>query len=515
MKRILILGLVLAPIVARADVKMPSLFGDNMVLQRGVNVPIWGEAAPGEKVTVKVFNQSKEATTSAGGRWMVKLDPLDVHAGTTLQINGNNEIKINNVAVGEVWLASGQSNMEWKLSSAGNAQAAIAESSDPLLRSFNVTKAVADTPQTDVKGNWQVAGPTTSGGFSAVGYFFARELRKKLNVPVGLVHSSWGGTPAEAWTSLPQLQAEADFKPMLEGWEKRIAAHPAAMEKYKNETLVKWQADADKAKAEGKPEPQKPRAPDGGVTSPHRPANLYNAMLAPLVPYAMKGAIWYQGESNAGRAYQYRKLLPAMIADWRKAWNIEKPQDFGFYIVQLANFKAEKPEPGDSDWAELREAQTLTANMPGNGQGLAIDIGEEKDIHPKNKLDVGLRLAAAALAQTYGQKIEYSGPVYSAMTKEGNKIRLKFTHAAGLTSRAPDAELIPGFAIAGEDKKWKWANAEIKGDEIIVWHNDIAAPVAVRYGWADNPKATIYNAAGFPAVPFRTDDWPGVTINNK
>lgn len=503
-----------ASAVARADVKMPALFGDNMVLQRGVSVPIWGWADAGEKVTVKLLNQTKETAAGADGSWMVKLEPLTAAENAVLQINGNNEIKINNVAVGEVWLASGQSNMEFALNRAHNAQEAIAASADPLLRSINVVKGMADAPLKDInsKSKWQIARPDTSGSFTAVGYFFARELRKKLNVPVGIIHSSWGGTPAEAWASLPALQAETDFAPIMERSAKSAANYTADLEKYNTVTLPNWEAARQKAKDEDKPEPARPRAPDNPTTNPKRPAVLYNAMIAPLVPYAMKGAIWYQGEANAGRSYQYRKLLPAMIADWRQKWGITKPEDYGFYIVQLANYMAEKPEPSESGWAELREAQTLTANMPGNGQGLAIDIGDDKDIHPRNKQDVGIRLALAALAKTYGQTIEYSGPVYDSMSKDGNKIRLKFTHADGLMSKI---DPIPGFAIAGEDKKWKWAQANIEGREIVVWNDAIANPVAVRYAWADNPKATLYNAAGLPAVPFRTDDWPGATVNSK
>jgi len=344
---VLMCGLAMLAGAAHADVKLPALFGDNMVLQRGMAVPVWGEAAPNEKVTVQFAGQTKTTTAGDDGHWMIKLDPLAVTESAALQVNGNNAITINNVAVGEVWLASGQSNMEFRLSGASNAKEAIDASTDPQLRSFNVAKAVATEPQKDVKGQWQIAGPATSGGFTAVGYFFARELRRKLNVPVGLIHSSWGGTPAEAWTSNPALLADPDYKPMLEGWDKRVADYPAAMEKYKNETLPKWQEDVVKAKAEGKPEPRRPAEPPG-PTNQNRPAILYNAMIAPLVPYAMRGAIWYQGESNAGRAYQYRKLLPAMIADWRKAWGVTKPEDFPFYIVQLANFMAERPEPVES-----------------------------------------------------------------------------------------------------------------------------------------------------------------------
>ena len=312
--------------------------------------------------------------------------------GTTLQVSGINSITIKNVAVGEVWLASGQSNMEFRLRQASDGPEAIAASTDPLLRSFNVGKAVAETPLKDVKGAWQIAGPDSSPMFSAVGYFFALALRQKLDVPVGLIHASWGGTEAEAWTSLPALQAEAEFKPIFDRWDKYLVAFPASDERYKNEVLPQWEAERQKAKAENRPEPARPREPIG-PTSPHRPANLYNGMIAPLVPYAIRGAIWYQGESNASRAYQYRHLLPTMIQDWRTAWGVKDPQNYPFYMVQLANFRAEKPEPGESEWAELREAQTMTALMPGNDQALAIDIGDGNDIHPTNKREVGNRLA--------------------------------------------------------------------------------------------------------------------------
>jgi sialate O-acetylesterase len=494
-----------------ADVKLPAVFSDHMVLQQGISVPIWGDAAPGEEVTVSILDQTKKTVASFEGKWMVKLNPLTVNEGTVLQVSGINTIALSNVAVGEVWLASGQSNMEWTLSNTHDLDNALTEANDPLLRLFKVEKGTADRPLSDVKGSWKLSTPEIAKPFSAVGWYFGRELRKRLNVPVGVIHSSWGGTPAEAWTSGPALQADAEFGPIIERWNKYLADYPTANERYKNEVLPRWEEERKRAREEGRKEPERPREPLG-PNSPHRPANLFNAMIAPIVPYGVKGAIWYQGESNAPRAYQYRRLLPAMIQDWRASWGIQNPRDFAFYIVQLANFRAEKPEPGESDWAELREAQTMTALMPGNGQALAIDIGEANDIHPRNKRDVGIRLAVTALAQTYGLNIESSGPMFAAMTREGNRLRLKFSHADGLVSNATP---IPGFAIAGPDQKWKWGNAKIEGDEVIVWNDQIADPIAVRYAWADNPRVTLYNAAGLPAVPFRTDIWPGMTFNAK
>ena len=325
-------------------------------------------------------------------------------------------------------------------------------------------------------------------------------------MPVGLINTSWGGTAAEAWTSGPSIKADAEYQQLLAAWDKRIADYPQAMEGYKQQ-VADWKAACEKAKAEGKPLPRQPSAPQG-ADSPNRPANLYNGMIAPLVPYAIAGAIWYQGESNAGRAYQYRKLLPLMISDWRRAWGY----DFPFYIVQLANFMARKDQPGDSAWAELREAQSLTAAMPGNGQAVIIDVGDAADIHPRNKQTVGYRLSLIALAQHYGRALEYSGPAYEKMRVEGTRIRLSFTHGEGM--KPLGSKFLRGFQIAGADKKFCWASARIEGNEVVVHSRQVKAPVAVRYAWADNPSCNLYNAAGLPASPFRTDDWPGVTINN-
>lgn len=501
----------LMPSPALADVKMSRLFGDNMILQRNVEAPIWGEATPGEKVTVKIAGQSKAVTAGADGRWMIKLAPLQAMESTTLQVIGNNTITINNVAVGEVWLCSGQSNMGFPINGASNAKAAIAEANDPQLRLFGVTWNTSPQPLKEIglsengkNGKWSPTTPETVMGFSAVAYFYGKELRKKLNVPVGLINSSWGGTPAEAWTSQSQFEADPQLLPLIAQWDQSAAEYPEALKRYQSKTLPSWKAQSAKAVAQGQTPPPRPKEPENDKPQ-HRPTNLYNAMISPLVPFAMKGAIWYQGENNASRAEGYHRLLSAMIAGWRRDFGAKSPQDFAFYIVQLANFHAVKTEPSESKWAELRDAQAQTAKQPGNGLALAIDIGSEKDIHPKNKQDVGRRLALVALAQTYGKKNEYSGPVYQSMKVEGNKIRLKFSHAKGLMSKSPTA--IPGFAIAGADKVWKWANVRIDGQEIVVSNDSIPAPVAVRYAWADNPQATIYNDAGLPAVPFRTDNW--------
>jgi sialate O-acetylesterase len=341
-----------------------------------------------------------------------------------------------------------------------------------------------------------------------VGYFFGRELHRSLGVPIGLINTSWGGTPAESWTSLDTLTGNADLKPIVDRWNHALAEFPKANEQYQKE-FADWKEAAEKAKAEGKTAPPAPRPPLG-PDHPHRAAGLFNGMIVPLVPFAIRGAIWYQGESNAGRAYQYRTLLPAMIQDWREAWG---QGEFPFLIVQLANFEARPPQPEGSDWAELREAQTMTLALPKTGMAVTIDIGEAKDIHPRNKQDVGRRLALAAQRIAYGNHLVYSGPVYDSMKIEGSKIRIRFQHVGGGLMAKGDAPL--GFTIAGEERNFVPAHATIDGDTVVVWSDQVSDPVAVRYGWADNPVCNLYNNAELPASPFRTDDWPGLTKERR
>jgi sialate O-acetylesterase len=490
---------------ARAEVKLPAIISENMVLQAGMKCPIWGTADAGEEVTVTLGAQTAKAAADKDGKWKVTIGPLEPGGPFDMKIAGKNTIEIKNVLVGEVWVCSGQSNMEWKVSISNNAKDEIAAADFPKIRHFEVTKKVAAEPLADVSGSWKICTPQTAGGFTAVGYFFGRELHKTLNVPVGLIHTSWGGTPAESWTSKGTLEADPELKVMLDNWAKQEANYPQAKEGFAK-VLDKWKADSEKAKAENKPVPKKPNAPQDPATSSWKPSGLYNGMIAGLVPYGIQGAIWYQGESNAGRSYQYRKLFPAMIQDWRKNWG---QGDFSFFWVQLANFMARKTEPAESGWAELREAQQMTLSLPKTGTGLAIDIGDAKDIHPRNKQDVGKRLALNALAVTYGKDVPYSGPLYELMKVEGKTIRLKFKHVFG-GLEAKDGDL-KGFAIAGDDKKFVWAQAKIDGETVVVSSDGVDKPLAVRYAWADNPECNLYNKAGLPASPFRTDDWDGIT----
>ncbi|HYE21793.1 MAG TPA: hypothetical protein VEA69_25355, partial [Tepidisphaeraceae bacterium] len=391
--------------------------------------------------------------------------------------------------------------------------------------------------------------PETVLNTTAVGYYFGRDINKALNVPVGLIHTSWGGTPAQAWTTLEGLKSEKELEGYVNSFQQTGANIDKLREDYKAKVLPKFEADLKKwnegegktqkaamaawakeaaaAKAAGKPAPeqpkvkQAPRKPNAPDSNPHTPSVLNNAMIAPLVPYALRGAIWYQGESNAGKAAEYRTLFPTMIKDWRRQWAAGDQGDFGFYWVQLANFmdRDANPTQGETGWPGLREAQSMTRKLPNTGEAVIIDIGEAKDIHPRNKDTVGQRLAVAALNGTYGKDVVGSGPRYQSMSVEGDKVKLTFTDVGGgLTiAAAPPIKLgeepakpldkLVGFSIAGPDKKFVWANAKIEGNTVVVWADGVTEPKAVRYGWANNPEVNLYNKEGLPASPFRTDDW--------
>lgn len=485
----------LATSAAWADVKPHGLISEGMVLQQKTKVRIWGTGDPGEKVTVSF--RGEEAATAVGQdrNWSVQLASKEAGGPFPLTIQGKNTIAFKNVLVGEVWVCSGQSNMQWAISQCDKTDqtAATGAPANPMLRMFTVPRVPRDTPIADITGSWVDAGPKTVSGMSAVGYFFGRDLQEKLKVPVGLISSNVGGTRAEAWTSRPVLSASPLYKGMVD-------AHVAAMQKN------------DKGKS---------------PLNQNSVSALYNGMIAPLVNYSIKGAIWYQGESNAGQAYNYRTLFPMMIQNWRKDWGGE---DFPFYFVQLAPFRAVKKEPGESNWAELCEAQRLTAkNLANTGMAVITDFGHEGDIHPTPKRPVGERLALIARAKTYGEKVEYSGPDFASMRVDGNKAVLKFTHAEGLhavelvatdlrkngagyrVKPGSAGAAVTGFTVAGADRKFHNAQAKIEGDSVIVWAEGVSTPVAVRYGWADHPLCNLYNKAGLPASPFRTDDFPVTT----
>jgi sialate O-acetylesterase len=484
---IALIGLACASVAApsvRADVALNNMFGDHMVLQQGIKNKVWGKADPGEAVTVSLGGQNHSTTAAADGTWHVVLDPVQDYGGPhTLTVKGKNTITFTDVLIGEVWVCAGQSNMQWSVNQSNDADLEKAAATFPNIRLISVPQVGTQEPQWNFNGKWQVCSPETVGGFSAVGYLFGRQLHQTLDVPVGLINNAWGGSAAEAWVKRDKLAANEKLKPLHDRWVKMESAEKP------DENQMKGKA---------------------------RPGNIHSGVLTPSIGYGIKGAIWYQGESNTGRAYQYRELFPLMIKSWREEWGLG---DFPFYWVQLADFMAEKPEPADSAWAELREAQTMTMKaLPNTGEAVIIDIGEGKDIHPKNKQDVAKRLARWALAETYKLPgIAARSPLYKSMEKQGAKILLAFDNLPAANAggwRPFDVAEPIGFTIAGADRKFVPAKAAILPDgRIEVSTAALADPVAVRYAWADNPVCNMYSAAGLPLTPFRTDDFPGVTVS--
>lgn len=633
------------------DIRLPRLFADNMVIQRDQPVAVWGWTGPGDRITVSFDRQSRITKADKKGYWMVHLDPEAAGGPFQMNIKGRNTRILANVLVGEVWICSGQSNMEMPIAGWGkihNYQQEIAAADYPQIRHFKVPTAISIDPRDTISGgDWKICSPETAGEFSATAYFFARELYRQLHVPIGLINTTWGGTIVETWTSRGAFEQSDEFKNMiaamprasgleslatrkkdvllkainalqgslpdpgeeeqykepgyddshwarmkvpgyweqaglglenLDGvvWFHKIfivseegAGKPATLElgkiddsddsyvngvkvgsmknQYADERIYTIPAGVLKAGKNllairvvdtggsggiyGEPGNLSctiagkvlPLAGDWsfhivsylistGVGPNSAPTLLFNAMINPLIPYTIKGAIWYQGESNADRAYQYRKAFPLMITDWRNRWG---EGNFPFYFVQLSSYGSSNNQQG-SDWAELREAQLQTLSLPNTGMAVTTDIGNAQDIHPKDKQDVGLRLAAIALNGLYGKAMEYSGPVYQSMQTDGNKIILTFSHTgAGLTAHDPYGYL-KSFEIAGADRKFHYAKALIDGDKVVVFQDGVSNPVAVRYGWADDAGAgNLFNREGFPATPFRTDQWPGITDGDR
>lgn len=452
--------------------RLPGIFGDNMVLQAEKPAHVWGWAPPGQIVRVSIGNQKKNATTETDGKWELQLDPFKPGEHLEMTVEGGARITVKNILAGEVWLCSGQSNMELRLSQAARAAEEIKEAVYPDLRIFTTKVHAPEKPDEDCKGEWVVCSPQTAGQFSAVGYFFGRRLHQNLKVPVGLIVSAVGATPAENWVRYDVLRSDPILEPIADRFDKT---------------------------------PKDPKGWDVQL-----PTGLYNGEIAPLNRFPLRGVIWYQGETNVKRACQYRVLFPSLIQDWRKV----RGENFPFYFVQLANCGQPSQQPGESDWAELREAQSLALKLPNTGMAVAIDVGEAATIHPKNKQDVGARLALLALAKTYGQKQVCSGPLYKSMKAEGGKIRIAFDETGGALEAK--GGILKGFAIAGADRKFVWANAAIDGQTVVVSSPQVPAPAAVRYGWANNPDGcNLYNKEGLPASPFRTDVWPGITENAK
>ncbi|MGM0485668.1 MAG: sialate O-acetylesterase [Planctomycetota bacterium] len=463
------LVLVAAPRMAWAEIKLPSIFSDNMVLQREKPVPVWGWDDPSTEVTVVLDDDKTTATADEDGRWLVKLPAQEAGGPVSVTIKGTSEVTLKNVLIGEVWLCSGQSNMEWPVARVKNAEQEIAAADHPRLRHIKIPHVPADEPQRDVPSKgWEVCAPETVPGFTAVGYFFGRHLQKKLDVPIGLIGSNWGGTRIEPWTpptGFKQVPALKDFADKLDEF---------------------------------------PAVKDGKVNH-QSPLALYNGMIHPLVPYAIRGAIWYQGESNNGEGMLYHQKMKALIAGWRSVW---ADKDMPFYYVQLAPFNYARNDKGDpTALPGIWEAQLATLEVPHTGMAVTVDIGNTSDIHPRNKQDVGKRLGLWALAKTYGHEdLVYSGPLYKSMEVVDGKIRVEFDHVdGGLVSR--DGKPLTHFKIAGEDEEFVDAKAKIDGDTVLVSAEGVDKPVAVRYGWHEEAEPNLANKAGLPALPFRTDNW--------
>ncbi len=629
-----------------SNVRLPHVLSSNMVLQRNMPINIWGWADAGEKVNVVFAGKTLSVKADKEGKWKVVFPPMREGGPYVMTIKGHNTINLEDIMIGEVWICSGQSNMEWMLYNARDGINEVNAATYPEIRLFTVPKRTELKPVDDFNGGeWQECSPQTAAGFSAVGYFFGRELYNKLHVPVGLINTSWGGTLIEPWTSddalnsvpgtkewVNQLKnldvqkleaqqkakydkirstitgntdgiidgkavwAEVDYDdhdwisikvpglweqsvfPGLDGvvWFRYEFEVPADMtqtdvtlslgkiddsditwingikvgeteQKYdkpriynvykgilkpgRNVITVRvddtgggggfWSEESELRIENGrqtialsgewkcKISPVSFRLNESIVGPNDFPAVLYNGMIYPMLNYAARGVIWYQGESNCGRAYHYRTLFPIMISNWREKW--QNP-DLVFLFVQLANFKEPAPVPGNSDWAELREAQLMTLSVPKTGMAVIIDIGEANDIHPRNKQDVGYRLSLAARKIAYNEDLVYSGPIFKSYTINGNKIEIEFDHVGSGLMAKDKYGYLKGFTIAGEDQQFKWAKAYIQDNKVIVFSDEVSSPVAVRYAWADNPDdANLYNKEGLPASPFRTDKWKGIT----
>jgi sialate O-acetylesterase len=503
-----IVALLLAPLstLQAAELKLAALFSDHMVVQRDKPVPVWGWADPGEQVTVSFAGQKKTAVAGPDGKWMVCLDALKANAeGRELLVQssaGDRQLKIRDVLVGEVWLGSGQSNMGMLVKEVRNAQEEAATAKLPLIRMFRVNNTIGKTSQAEVKGAWQIASPETVSNHSATLFFFGREIHRELQVPVGLINASVGGTPIESWMALEAQQSVPALKPLLNPALKKVAAFWSPEGQAAYQQAEKDHAEKVKvAHAQKQPLPLPPPFPLRGAPAVH-----FDAKIAPLIPCALRGVLWYQGEGNAKRgiAHRYQTQLELLVTDWRRRWGDELP----FAWVQLANYKLSgyhKQTGSDDDWAVVRDSMRRSLRLPKTGMAVAIDIGDSDDIHPKNKQDVGRRLALWALGDVYAQKVAAtSGPLLAGHETRGAEMVIRFTHAeGGLQAKGGD---LKGFVVAGADRQWHPATARIKGDTVVLSSPNVKQPVAARYAWAADPECNLYNGAGLPASPFRTDD---------
>lgn len=506
-------GLLFSSASGFATVALHGIFSDHAVLQRAERVPVWGTAAPGEKIALRIGNTSARATAQADGSWKTFLNLQTEKEGPfDLTVEGEgNKVVLTDILIGEVWLCAGQSNMRFHLakSTGGEAEAAVAN--HPKIRLLSVGLNVADQPVNRLREKWTVCDPQTAATFSAVGYYAGKTLQQNLNVPVGLISISWAGTMIETWMSPQALASDPDFKPITDRWAKKEAEYPeksAAYEKNKDALMSAWRQQAEEAKAKGLREPFPPVAPPGPL-SLERPSGLYYGEISPVAPYRLGGVLWYQGEQNVGRAFQYRKLLPAFIADWRDLWN---QPDLPFVIIQLPNFGKPESQPRSNNFAELREAQSLTAStVPRTALVVTIDAGEEKDIHPKDKKTVGVRAGRLIAKEFYRAPLsgDVRGPTFASATVKADSLRVCFDHATGLKTR--DGQPPTDFAIAGADGRFAWADAVIEGDTVVLKAASVPVPATVRYNWATAPHGNLCNSDDLPAAPFRSDTFRAST----
>lgn len=487
--------------------EMPSVFSDRMVLQSGTKVPVWGWAKPGAKVSIALAGQRVQAIADTKGHWRTDLASLDVGGPHEMVVTGGKTIRISDVLVGEVWLGSGQSNMAMRVNSCQNSKEEMVNADYPKIRMFTVKRAPNQKPQRNCEGSWVVCSPDTVKGFSGTAYFFGRRLHKELSVPVGLINSSVGGTPVESWTGMQIQREEPQLGKLLKSWHKRGKNWQPVTNAQFKKTIKNWQKRVENAKAKGKRTPRRPRKAQDPTLGANHPANLFNGMIHPLIPYRIRGALWYQGERNSHKvetAQLYRVQLPLLIADWRTRWS---QGDFPFIFVQLPNYKKRQTDPNHlSTWAVMRESMAGSLAVPNTGMATTIDVGMARDIHPKNKQAVGSRLAQWALAKVYGRSITASGPMFAKAEYRDGSAYVSF-QASPDALRLVGEDPLKGFAIAGEDRVFQFAKAEIRGKQVRVWHPSIAAPVAVRYAFGDNPDCNLANSTGLPAVPFRSDSW--------
>jgi len=502
-------ALLLVPLpLVHAELQLPAIIGDHMVLQQQLADPIWGWDTPGTKVTVTFAGQKHAAVAGSDGKWTVKLDPLPASAEPhKLVVQGTSTREINDVLVGEVWLCSGQSNMGFRLATARNGDLEMLTSHYPQLRLISVPNVGTQVLQTNFNGAWTNATPDTAGAFSAIGFMFGRYLHQSLQVPVGIINNAWGGSQIDAWLPRSALAGEPRFKARMD----EVASKEAVLLPDNGDAEcaridAKWQADCEKAKAEKKPAPFKPI--DRWLESAKRAGNIYGGVLHPTIGYGIKGVIWYQGESDYGRSWEYAGLFPFMIQQWRKEWN---EGDFPFYWVQLPNFKTGQPADRESGWVQVREAQTQTLKLTNTAQVVTIDLGEENDIHPKRKHEVAARLARVALARDYGFTLRYRSPEFKTLTIHSNKATLTFDCFGSKLTMFNVNEIL-GFIICGADKKWHAAQGKIIGANVVeLWSDKVQSPMAVRYAWSETPVCNLYSADGLPVTPFRTDDFELLT----